>query len=99
MKRRTLTLAAVAKPPFDLVPTGRPNEWAVTLHVPGYADDALSAVAERGGRGVLSIVDRAGRIVDRVIVPGGARPETLRTTYRNGVLDAAFEAIRPMPSA
>lgn len=47
---------------------------------------------------VLGIVNADGKVVERVVVPGGARPETLRSTYRNGVLDAAFEPVRPMPS-
>jgi hypothetical protein len=83
---------------FDLAPTGNPNEWAVTLHLTGYPDGALSARVERGGRGVLGIVDADGNLVDRVVVPGGAKAHTLRSTYRNGVLDAAFEPLRPMPS-
>ena len=98
MKGRRLALKAMSQAPFDLVPTGRPDEWAVTVHIPGYADDALSAVVERGGRGVLGIVDRTGRVVDRIVVPGGAKPETLRSTYRNGILDAAFEPVRSMPT-
>lgn len=97
MRPRNLSLAVMLKAPFDLVPTGRPNEWAITVHIPGYADDTLSAVVERGGRGVLGIVDPTGKIVDRVIVPGGAKPDTVRATYRNGILDAAFETLRPMP--
>jgi hypothetical protein len=86
-----------AKPPFDLAPTGRPNEWAVTVPFPGYPDNALSAVVESGGRGVLGVVDRTGKVIDRIVVPGGARAETVRTTFRNGVLDASFETLRPMP--
>lgn len=94
-----LGFKAMAKPPFDLVPTGQPHEWAVTAQFPGYPDDALSAVADQDGRGILGIVDRTGRVVDRIVVPGGAKPGTLRTTFRNGVLDASFETLRPMPTA
>ncbi|MHB8634323.1 MAG: Hsp20/alpha crystallin family protein [Thermoplasmatota archaeon] len=82
---------------FDLAPTDKPNEWAATVHIPGYPDGALTAVAELRGRGVLGIADRSGRIVDRVVVPGGVNPATLRATYRNGVLDATFETLRHMP--
>lgn len=99
MKPSRLYGQVMAKPPFDLVPTGQPNEWAVTVPFPGYPDDALSAVVERGGRGVLGVVNRAGKIIDRIVVPGGAKAETLRTTFRNGVLDASFETLRAMPTA
>lgn len=99
MRPNNLSMAAMPKVPFDLVPTGRPNEWAITMHIPGYADGTLSAVAERSGKGVLGIVDRAGRLVDHVVVPGGAKDGTVRATYRNGVLDAAFELVRPMPAS
>ena len=99
MSRAHLNLAAMSKAPFDLVPTGSPNEWAVTMLIPGFPDDSLSAAVERNGKGVLGIVDGAGRLVDRIVVPGGAKAGTVRTTYRNGVFDAAFEQVRPAPPA
>ena len=89
---------AMTRPHFDLGPTGRPNEWAVTIQLTGYPDGALSAIVERGGRGVLGIVDGNGTIIERVVVPGGAKTGTLRSTYRNGVLDASFEPVRGMPA-
>lgn len=93
-----LGLKAMSKTPFDLFPTGRPGEWAITVHLTGYPDDALSAVVERGGHGVLGIVDPAGKVVDRIVVPGGAKAETLRATFRNGVFDASFQTVRAMAS-
>lgn len=99
MRRLAPYAQVMSRPPFDLVPTGRPNEWAITVHLPGYPDDGLSAVAERGGRGALGIIDKAGTIIERIVVPGGAKAGSVRTTYRNGVLDAAFEPARPMPAS
>jgi hypothetical protein len=98
MKDRRVGLKAMSKTPFDLVPTGQPDEWAVTVQFPGYPDGGLSAVVEHGGRGLLGIVDSTGHVVDRIVVPGGAKAGTLRTTFRNGVLDALFETLRPMSS-